>query len=156
LTWDAQALKTTPEEEREAAERKVKLRTLGNIRLIAELYKQDVVSEKILHACIQDMLGDGKSEPIEDNVEVLAWRHHLSACRPSESNGAFEIPCLSGSPLTRDTAVQAMCGMLTIVGKKLEETTKDKKRLEGYFVILVKWSKSKVLVAQLHSKANPV
>ena len=65
-----QALKSVPDEERERAERKVKLRTLGNIRLIAELYKQDVVPEKILHACIQDMLGDGKSEPVEDNVEA--------------------------------------------------------------------------------------
>lgn len=42
-------------------------------------------------------------------------------------------------------SVQAMCEMLSIVGKKLEENTKDKRRLEGYFVILDKWSKSKVL-----------
>lgn len=66
-----QALKDTPEEEREAAVRKLKLRVMGNIGLIAELYKQDVVSEKILHACIQELLGDGKSQPIEDNVEVM-------------------------------------------------------------------------------------
>ena len=65
-----QALKSMPEEEREGAERRVKQRTLGNIRLIAQLYKQDVVSEKILHACIQEMLGDGKSEPFEEDVEV--------------------------------------------------------------------------------------
>lgn len=37
-----------------------------------------------------------------------------------------------------------MCDMLAIVGKKLEETTKDKKRLDGYFVILEKWGKNKV------------
>ena len=43
------------------------------------------------------------------------------------------------------THVQAMCEMLSIVGKKLEENTKDKRRLEGYFVILEKWSKSKVI-----------
>ena len=36
-----------------------------------------------------------------------------------------------------------MCEMLSIVGKKLEDVTKDKKRLEGYFVILEKWAKSK-------------
>ena len=64
-----------PDEERDRAERKVKLRTMGNIRLIAELYKQEVVPEKILHACIQEMLGDGKSEPIEDNVEVRSGPH---------------------------------------------------------------------------------
>ncbi len=70
-----QALRTVPDEERDRAERKVKLRTMGNIRLIAELYKQEVVPEKILHACIQEMLGDGKSEPIEDNVEVRSGLH---------------------------------------------------------------------------------
>ena len=62
------------------------MRTLGNIRLIAELYKQDVVSEKILHACIQQMLGDGKSDPIEDDVEVSCT--HLP--RILESFGSSE------------------------------------------------------------------
>lgn len=81
-----QALKTTPDGEREAAERRAKMRTLGNIRLIAELYKQDVVSEKILHACIQQMLGDGKSDPIEDDVEVSCT--HLP--RILESFGSSE------------------------------------------------------------------
>lgn len=45
------------------------------------------------------------------------------------------------------TLWQAMCEMLTVVGKKLEEVTKDKKRLDGYFAILEKWSKSKVRCA---------
>lgn len=54
-------------------ERNVKQRTLGNIRLISHLYKMEVVNEKILHYCIQDMLGDGKSDPVEDNVEVIAY-----------------------------------------------------------------------------------
>jgi len=66
----AQALKDSPEEEREALARAAKMRTMGNIRLIAELFKQDVVNEKILAVCIQEMLGDGKGEPHEDDVEV--------------------------------------------------------------------------------------
>ena len=53
----------------------------------------------------------------------------------------------------RALGAQAMCEMLSIVGKKLEEVTKDKKRLEGYFVILEKWAKSKAraCIAQCHA-----
>ena len=40
---------------------------------------------------------------------------------------------------------QAMCEMLTIVGKKVEEMTKSKQRIEGYFAVLERWSKSKAL-----------
>ncbi|KAK9827674.1 hypothetical protein WJX81_006915 [Elliptochloris bilobata] len=101
-------LKTTAEEEREAVARAAKMRTMGNIRLIAELFKQDVVNEKILAVCIQELLGDGKGDPHEDDVE-------------------------------------AMCEMLTIVGKKVEETAKNKQRLEGYFAVLERWAKSRTL-----------
>lgn len=121
------------------------MRTLGNIRLIAELYKQEVVSEKILHACIQQMLGDGKSDPAEDDVEVthtvclsncsMKFRPVFGPQTVGKASAGFTI-----SPM----CAQAMCEMLTVVGKKLEEVTKDKKRLDGYFAILEKWAKNKV------------
>ena len=46
------------------------MRTLGNIRLIAELFKKSVVPEKIVLVCVQDLMGDPKQEPSENNVEV--------------------------------------------------------------------------------------
>jgi translation initiation factor 4G len=46
----------TDADERAAAEKRVKLATMGNIRLIAELYRKDVVKENILHLCISDLL----------------------------------------------------------------------------------------------------
>ena len=46
------------------------MRTLGNIRLIAELFKKSVVPEKIVHMCVSDLTGDAKQEPSENNVEV--------------------------------------------------------------------------------------
>jgi translation initiation factor 4G len=57
--------------ERAAAAKRVKVRTMGNIKLIGELYKKRMIAEKILHACVTDLLGSPSSEPPEENVEAL-------------------------------------------------------------------------------------
>ncbi|PHT24657.1 Eukaryotic translation initiation factor 4G [Capsicum baccatum] len=57
-------------EEREEKRVKARRRMLGNIRLIGELYKKRMLTERIMHECIKKLLGDYQN-PDEENVEAL-------------------------------------------------------------------------------------
>lgn len=59
----------TPEE-RELIRKRTKSRMLGNIRFIGELYKQKMLTEKIMHECLMKLLGEVEN-PDEDEIECL-------------------------------------------------------------------------------------
>ena len=84
--------------EKDEAERKVKNRTLGNIRLIAELFNKGIIAERIVVVCIEELIGDAKADPSEDNVEVSLSR--LSSLRGHE----LPQPAASGIRLCIYTA----------------------------------------------------
>ncbi|CAJ1948930.1 unnamed protein product [Sphenostylis stenocarpa] len=57
-------------EEREERRVKARRRMLGNIRLIGELYKKKMLTERIMHECIKKLLGQYQ-DPDEENIEAL-------------------------------------------------------------------------------------
>ncbi|KAL7120901.1 hypothetical protein ACP275_02G149900 [Erythranthe tilingii] len=57
-------------EEREEKRLQVRRRMLGNIRLIGELYKKRMLTERIMHECINKLLGQYHN-PDEENIEAL-------------------------------------------------------------------------------------
>ncbi|XP_048132926.1 eukaryotic translation initiation factor 4G [Rhodamnia argentea] len=59
------------EEEREEKRIKARRRMLGNIRLIGELYKKRMLTEKIMHECIKKLLGGQHETPEEEDIEAL-------------------------------------------------------------------------------------
>ncbi|KAL5199094.1 hypothetical protein ABZP36_002606 [Zizania latifolia] len=58
-------------EEREEKRIRARRRMLGNIRLIGELYKKRMLTERIMHECIKKLLGDYQNSPDEENIEAL-------------------------------------------------------------------------------------
>ncbi|XP_068653716.1 eukaryotic translation initiation factor 4G-like isoform X2 [Aristolochia californica] len=58
------------EEEREVKKVQARRRMLGNIRLIGELYKKKMLTERIMHECIKKLLGQYQN-PDEEDVEAL-------------------------------------------------------------------------------------
>lgn len=57
-------------EEREEADRQAKQRLLGNVRLIAELFKKGMVNDRIMLLILADLLGPPDDEPGEDPLEA--------------------------------------------------------------------------------------
>ncbi|KAK9757730.1 hypothetical protein RND81_01G182700 [Saponaria officinalis] len=58
------------DQEREEKRLQVRRRMLGNIRLIGELYKKRMLTERIMHECIKKLLGNYQNAD-EENIEAL-------------------------------------------------------------------------------------
>ncbi|GAB2232862.1 hypothetical protein Drorol1_Dr00011925 [Drosera rotundifolia] len=56
--------------EREEKRLKSRRRMLGNIRLIGELFKKSMLTERVMHECIKKLLGQYQT-PDEDDIEAL-------------------------------------------------------------------------------------
>ncbi|KAL9683123.1 hypothetical protein QQ045_014939 [Rhodiola kirilowii] len=61
---------TQTKEEREERRVLARRRMLGNIRLIGELFKKKMLTERIMHECIKKLLGQ-QQNPDEEDIEAL-------------------------------------------------------------------------------------
>ncbi|XP_076930560.1 eukaryotic translation initiation factor 4G-like [Bidens hawaiensis] len=59
-------------EEWEEKRVKARRRMLGNIRLIGELYKKRILTERIMHECIKKLLGSNQKNPNPDEEDIEA------------------------------------------------------------------------------------
>lgn len=50
---------------------KLKIRRIGNVKFIGELYKRDLLSAHIMHICIRGQLCGAGSQPVEEEVESV-------------------------------------------------------------------------------------
>ena len=75
--------------DREAQAKRIKLRTVGTVRLIGELVARGVVGAAVAHAVADELLGEARSVPGEDYVEALCAL--LTACGKELEAGAKKV-----------------------------------------------------------------
>jgi len=116
-----------------AAARRTKQRTLGTMRLIAELYVKGVIQERIVHVCLQSL---------------------LSTPGGGAGGGAADVP--------PEDALSAVCEVLTVAGKKLEAGGSGGAKggappaLASYFTALERLAKSQALPPRARFMARDV
>jgi len=110
-------------DDRERTEKKRRLRSLGNIEFVGELYKLGMLDSKIMHRCVIDLLkvGDTASDSQESNHMIVV-----------------------------EERVSCLCKLLTTVGQRLEaENDKSRKNVEQYFIQMASMSENKLYSSRI-------
>jgi translation initiation factor 4G len=136
------------EYERAAAERQVKSRTLGTVRLIAELYRKEVVKEAIVLVCVRELL-DAPNPALEGKQDAGG-----GGKRPGSAKGASS----AGPPPPPDDNIEAACEMVTIAGKNLaaSESKKTRDALDAAVARLAKISEHPSVSSRVRFVARDV
>jgi translation initiation factor 4G len=121
--------------ERAAAEQELKARRrmLGNIQFIGQLYRFGMLTENIMHSCIQRLLQDDQNPKLED-LECLC-----------------KLLTTVGQQLERGGAVKGQAGMTQsqLVARQKEEAAKGRKMMDAYFARIQRLVDNKSLDSRL-------
>ena len=71
--------------EHESQSARVKGRIVGVARMIGELFNRDVVSDAVVRAVVEDLLGEPRTTPCEDNIEAACALLATSGARAEAS-----------------------------------------------------------------------
>jgi len=126
--------KRLAEEEQEEKRIKLKLRMLGNIRFIGELYKKAMLKAGIMHECLQKLL---YLEPGPDGRTLIA-----------KEDGVSE-----------EDDVESTCKLWISIGKQIDgpkSDPADKRLIEQYFAKMKKISTDKEYSSRIRFSVKDV
>ena len=131
---------------REEKRGKVKRRKLGNIRFIGELFKQSILTDRIMHYCVQSLLNHGNIEdPDEENIEALC---HLLTMIGKQLEVSRVCDCLArfecALSLTRHMLVHC-----SVLQRRCSIRSDTKAMMDQYFSLFKQLSTHKKLPSRL-------
>jgi translation initiation factor 4G len=149
--------KVHDEHERAVAERAVKSRTLGTVRLIAELYRKEVVKEAIVLVCVRELLDAPNPQLAEQEKRQQQQQQQQAGAggRPGSAKGGGA----SSGPLPPpDDNIEAACEMVTIAGKNLSasESKKTRDALDAAIARLAKISEHPAVSSRVRFVARDI
>jgi len=125
-------------------ERKQKLRMLGNIKFIGELYKRGMLVERIMHECIQHLMVRVRTPGF--GCSCVGYTHSSVPHLPHGC--AYTLITQGNAENPNEEDLEALCKLLGTIGKALDHA-KAAQYMNIYFQRLTSFSKNQKLSSRI-------